>query len=84
VRVTSGAAHRDPRIFFAGYGPTASTIGANRAGRTLARQVFAALGETSLPIEATPETESTLLQVPAPQEPQDHVAQLMARFFTDA
>lgn len=45
VTVASGAAERDPRIFFAGYGPTASTIGANRAGRTVARQVFAAIGE---------------------------------------
>lgn len=81
VQVTSGAAERDPRIFFAGYGPTASTIGANRAGRTLARQVFAALGETTMPVDATPEP--TVLQVP-PDEPPDHVAQLMARFFTDA
>ncbi|MFD1714958.1 NAD(P)-binding domain-containing protein [Amnibacterium flavum] len=44
VVVTTGAAERDPRVFFAGYGPTASTIGANRAGRLLARQVFTALG----------------------------------------
>ncbi len=84
VRVTSGAADRDPRIFFAGYGPTASTIGANRAGRTLARQVFAALGETSMPVEATPESVPTVLQASPPDDAQDHVAQLMARFFTDA
>ncbi|BDI24048.1 FAD-dependent oxidoreductase [Herbiconiux sp. L3-i23] len=45
ITVSTGAAERDPRIFFAGYGPTASTIGANRAGRTVARQVFAAIGE---------------------------------------
>jgi cation diffusion facilitator CzcD-associated flavoprotein CzcO len=44
VVVTTGAAERDPRVFFAGYGPTASTVGANRAGRLLARQVFTALG----------------------------------------
>jgi len=30
-------------VFFSGYGPTASTIGANRAGRTVARQVVAML-----------------------------------------
>jgi cation diffusion facilitator CzcD-associated flavoprotein CzcO len=84
VQVTSGSADRDPRIFFAGYGPTASTIGANRAGRTLARQVFAALGETSMPVGATPETAPTVLRVPSPDDPQDHVAQLMARFFSDA
>jgi pyruvate/2-oxoglutarate dehydrogenase complex dihydrolipoamide dehydrogenase (E3) component len=86
VQVTSGSAERDPRIFFAGYGPTASTIGANRAGRTLARQVFAALGDRTMPVEATPETVPTVLQPEPPKEadPQDHVAQLMARFFTDA
>lgn len=82
VQVTSGAAERDPRIFFAGYGPTASTVGANRAGRTLARQVFAALGETTRPVDAAPNPPA----VPAApaEQPQDHVAQLMARFFTDA
>jgi putative flavoprotein involved in K+ transport len=83
VQVTSGAAERDPRVFFAGYGPTASTIGANRAGRTLARQVFAALGDTTRPVDAIPDTEQTALEAP-PDEPQDHVAALMARFFTDA
>ncbi|MGT2425792.1 FAD-dependent oxidoreductase [Amnibacterium kyonggiense] len=84
VQVTSGAAERDPRIFFAGYGPTASTVGANRAGRTLARQVFGALGETTAPVEATPDTITAVLPVPKEPDPQDHVAQLMARFFTDA
>ncbi len=39
VRVEQGRAVRDPRVFLAGYGPQASTIGANRAGRTVARQV---------------------------------------------
>lgn len=79
VRVTTGAAERDPRIFFAGYGPTASTIGANRAGRTLARQVYAALGDRTAPVETTAEAppERTRERV-------DHVAELMARFFTDA
>ncbi len=43
IGVGSGAAWRNARVFFAGYGPTASTIGANRAGRTIARQVVAAL-----------------------------------------
>jgi cation diffusion facilitator CzcD-associated flavoprotein CzcO len=81
VQVQSGAADRDPRIFFAGYGPTASTIGANRAGRTLARQVFAALGDRTMPVDAAPDP--AVLEVPR-DEPQDHVAQLMARFFTDA
>ena len=43
VVVAQGSAWKDPRIFFAGYGPQASTIGANRAGRFIARQAIAAL-----------------------------------------
>jgi cation diffusion facilitator CzcD-associated flavoprotein CzcO len=43
VTVGQSASTRNARIFFAGYGPTASTIGANRAGRTIARQVIATL-----------------------------------------
>lgn len=82
VTVTTGSAERDPRIFFAGYGPTASTIGANRAGRTLARQVFASLGQVSSHPAAEPERPTVSL--PPPPEPVDHVAELMSRFFTDA
>jgi cation diffusion facilitator CzcD-associated flavoprotein CzcO len=43
ITVGQGASWRNQRVFFAGYGPTASTIGANRAGRTIARQVIATL-----------------------------------------
>lgn len=43
LTVASGASWTDPRIFLAGYGPQASTIGASRAGRTIARQVMALL-----------------------------------------
>jgi putative flavoprotein involved in K+ transport len=43
VTVENGAVAADPRIFLAGYGPQASTIGASRAGRAVARQVIAAL-----------------------------------------
>lgn len=43
ITVGQGASWRNQRVFFAGYGPTASTIGANRVGRTIARQVVAAL-----------------------------------------
>jgi thioredoxin reductase len=43
ITVANGAAWQDPRIFMAGYGPYASTIGASRAGRVIARQVMAAL-----------------------------------------
>ncbi|HZW41167.1 MAG TPA: FAD-dependent oxidoreductase [Agromyces sp.] len=41
ITVGQGAAWSDPRIFLAGYGPQASTIGANRAGRMIARQIMA-------------------------------------------
>ena len=43
IQVGNSSAWKDARIFFAGYGPQASTIGANRAGRTIARQVVATL-----------------------------------------
>lgn len=41
VTVGQGAAWSDPRVFLAGYGPQASTIGASRAGRMIARQIMA-------------------------------------------
>ncbi|MCU1527040.1 MAG: pyridine nucleotide-disulfide oxidoreductase [Frondihabitans sp.] len=47
VAVERGASQADPRLFFAGYGPQASTIGANRAGRVIARQVLLALSTRS-------------------------------------
>ncbi|WP_017579926.1 NAD(P)-binding domain-containing protein [Nocardiopsis valliformis] len=40
VRVENGRSTREPGLFLAGFGPQASTIGANRAGRTIARQVL--------------------------------------------
>ncbi|MCU1636570.1 MAG: FAD-dependent pyridine nucleotide-disulfide oxidoreductase [Cryobacterium sp.] len=43
MTVGAGASWTDPRVFLAGYGPQASTIGANRAGRMIARQVMALL-----------------------------------------
>ena len=43
LTVASGASWQDPRVFLAGYGPQASTIGANRAGRVIARQIMAQL-----------------------------------------
>lgn len=40
VAVADGRSADEPRLFLAGYGPQASTIGANRAGRLIARQVM--------------------------------------------
>jgi thioredoxin reductase len=36
---------KDPRVHLVGYGPSASTIGANRAGRATTRELMAFLGE---------------------------------------
>lgn len=43
VAVDRGLSTVDRRVYFAGYGPQASTIGANRAGRVTARQILLAL-----------------------------------------
>ncbi|WP_344289560.1 FAD-dependent oxidoreductase [Streptomyces synnematoformans] len=39
IRMDGTRAARDPRIHLVGYGPSASTIGANRAGRTAVREL---------------------------------------------
>lgn len=56
IQVEGGRSVREPRLFLAGYGPQASTIGANRAGRTLARQAFA---ELDRPAVHAPDARST-------------------------
>jgi cation diffusion facilitator CzcD-associated flavoprotein CzcO len=43
IRVDGTQVLKDPRVQLVGYGPSASTIGANRAGRTAARNVRAYL-----------------------------------------
>jgi hypothetical protein len=43
IRVEDTRAVAEPRLFLVGYGPSASTIGANRAGRVAARGVRALL-----------------------------------------
>src|SRR5699024_3353083 len=39
IRVLGTRAAADPRLQLVGYGPSASTVGANRAGRTAAREI---------------------------------------------
>ncbi|MGH8828578.1 MAG: pyridine nucleotide-disulfide oxidoreductase, partial [Jiangellaceae bacterium] len=39
IRLDGTRAVRDPRVHLVGYGPSASTIGANRAGRGAAREL---------------------------------------------
>ncbi|WP_405672987.1 NAD(P)-binding domain-containing protein [Streptomyces sp. NBC_01530] len=53
IRVEGTRAVADPRIHLVGYGPSASTIGANRAGRAAVRDIRHLLAaETTQPIAA--------------------------------
>ncbi|MFI0720475.1 NAD(P)-binding domain-containing protein [Streptomyces sp. NPDC021224] len=55
VRVAGTRVVKDPRIHLVGYGPSASTIGANRAGRTAVREIRALLdGRAPGPSAAPP------------------------------
>ncbi|MET8684470.1 NAD(P)-binding domain-containing protein [Streptomyces sp. NPDC004732] len=49
IRVEGTGAAADPRIHLVGYGPSASTIGANRAGRAAVRDVQRLLAGASVP-----------------------------------
>jgi putative flavoprotein involved in K+ transport len=98
IIVATGAAERDPRIFFAGYGPTASTVGANRSGRIVARQVFAAVGDKPAPAAPQapalppqparargsfrPATSEMPVARPGTEAEQDGVS-ILARFFAE-
>lgn len=44
IRMAGTQAAAEPRLHLVGYGPSASTIGATRAGRTAAREIRALLG----------------------------------------
>jgi cation diffusion facilitator CzcD-associated flavoprotein CzcO len=66
IVVAQGASWKDPRVFFAGYGPQASTIGANRAGRTIARQAIATLSRISHAQDAV----ETAPEAARPDEPE--------------
>ncbi|WP_431046871.1 NAD(P)-binding domain-containing protein [Streptomyces sp. P1-3] len=44
IAVEGTRAVRDPRVHLVGYGPSASTVGANRAGRAAVRDINALLG----------------------------------------
>jgi len=41
IRVANGRAIDEPRLFLIGYGPSQSTVGANRAGRDAVRAIIA-------------------------------------------
>lgn len=42
IRVANGRSLDEPRLFLIGYGPSQSTVGANRAGRDAVRAIVAA------------------------------------------
>ncbi|WP_434096158.1 FAD-dependent oxidoreductase [Streptosporangium roseum] len=52
IRVEDTRAVLDPRVHLVGYGPSASTIGANRAGRAAVRHVRRLLGAPVTPVAA--------------------------------
>lgn len=54
IRVENTRAVRDGRVHLVGYGPSASTVGANRAGRTAARSVTRLLAATPVAAPAAP------------------------------
>ncbi|MFJ2270834.1 NAD(P)-binding domain-containing protein [Streptomyces sp. NPDC087849] len=58
IRVEGTQAVRDARIHLVGYGPSASTIGANRAGRAAVRAITHVLHETDSEAEAEAEAEA--------------------------
>src|SRR5690606_33107856 len=49
IRMDGTAVAGDPRIHLLGYGPTAHTVGANRAGRTAVRDLRRLLARTDGP-----------------------------------
>jgi hypothetical protein len=44
IRMTGTQLAKEPRLHLVGYGPSASTIGANRAGRAAVREIVELLG----------------------------------------
>lgn len=49
IRVANARALDEPRLFLVGYGPSASTIGANRAGRAVVNAIVAETDRSDLP-----------------------------------
>ncbi|MEU5435334.1 NAD(P)-binding domain-containing protein [Streptomyces sp. NPDC020719] len=52
IQIDGTRAVRDARVHLVGYGPSASTIGANRAGRAAVREIRALLGRTRAAADA--------------------------------
>lgn len=61
IRLEGTRVVKEPRLHLVGYGPSASTVGANRAGRVAVREIRELLGRTTTPttttiVPAVPET----------------------------
>ncbi|MFE3906931.1 NAD(P)-binding domain-containing protein [Streptomyces sp. NPDC059153] len=65
IRVEGTQAVRDERIHLVGYGPSASTIGANRAGRAAVRAITRLLDKAGTETEAETETTTDEELIPA-------------------
>ncbi|MFE6157501.1 NAD(P)-binding domain-containing protein [Streptomyces sp. NPDC056486] len=50
IRIEGTRAAADPRVHLVGYGPSASTIGANRAGRAAVRDIQRLLADADAPV----------------------------------
>ncbi|MFF0724016.1 NAD(P)-binding domain-containing protein [Streptomyces sp. NPDC004134] len=68
IRMEGTRAARDPRIHLVGYGPSASTIGANRAGRAAVRELTRLVADTPGP-EPRPDSGPDAGPGPVPAEP---------------
>ncbi|OYC95769.1 NAD(P)-binding domain-containing protein [Microbacterium sp. Yaish 1] len=58
IRVANGRAIDEPRLFLIGYGPSQSTVGANRAGRDAVRAI---MSELAVPTGSAPATVAAAL-----------------------
>ena len=54
IRVASGRSIDEPRLFLIGYGPSQSTVGANRAGRDAARAIVAERAQATSDSDMSP------------------------------
>jgi cation diffusion facilitator CzcD-associated flavoprotein CzcO len=54
IRMVGTRAAREPRLHLIGYGPSASTIGANRAGRSAVREIKELLARPGVPASLPP------------------------------
>ncbi|MFJ1751616.1 FAD-dependent oxidoreductase [Kitasatospora sp. NPDC088134] len=69
IRMDGTRVADDPRIHLLGYGPSASTVGANRVGRTAVNEVVALLGAPGTAVGVRDIQRPVKDRVPAPARP---------------